>query len=217
MVLPPVDFDFCFLMKLPMNRFIFPIALFFSIASSVALAQRTDTRPVAGIADHPVQDFLLTHARVVVEPGVVLENASVWIEDGKIVQVGSDIQPRSGLRSIDMSGKTLYPGLIDLGLEADLPEFASNRGTPHWNPEITPQRSVAQTLENLPNIASLRRSGITTALLAPKDGILKGTSALVMTADAPLGAMPASSNRARPLRPSGPRPGRAAAAPPPRP
>ena len=175
-----------------MTRFPVPIALLIWIATSVipgnALAQRTDTRPDVGISEHKVQDFLLSNARVVLEPGIVIENANIWIEHGKITQVGTDLPPRNGLRRIDMSGKTIYPGLIDLGLEADLPEFSSNRGTPHWNPEITPQRSVANALENIPNIAALRRSGITSALIAPKEGIVKGTSALVMTADAPLAA-----------------------------
>ena len=153
-----------------MTRFPVPIALLIWIATSVipgnALAQRTDTRPDVGISEHKVQDFLLSNARVVLESGIVIENANIWIEDGKITQVGTDLPPRNGLRRIDMSGKTIYPGLIDLGLEADLPEFSSNRGTPHWNPEITPQRSVANTLENIPNIAALRRSGITSALIA---------------------------------------------------
>jgi len=162
------------------------VALSVSLFSPIAWSQKTDTRPDAGISENKINDFLLTNARVVLEPGVVIEQASVWIEDGKIVQVGSAIQPRQGLRVIDMTGKSIYPGLIDAGLEADLPEFTSNRGTPHWNPEITPQRSVATSAENLANTQNLRRAGITTALFAPKDGIIKGTSAVAMTADTPL-------------------------------
>jgi N-acetylglucosamine-6-phosphate deacetylase len=156
------------------------------LVPGLAFGQRTDTRPDAGIGEHKIQDFLLTNARVILEPGVVLERASIWIEDGKILQVGSEIKPREGLRVIDMSGKSIYPGWIDLGLETDLPEFTNNRGTPHWNPEITPQRSVAGTAESVSNLQALRRAGITTALFAPKDGIIKGTSALAMTADASL-------------------------------
>jgi N-acetylglucosamine-6-phosphate deacetylase len=87
-----------------------------------------------------------------------------------------------------MAGKSIYPGLIDIGLETDLPEFTAKGGTPHWNPEITPQRSVAATAESLSGLQALRKAGITTALFAPKDGIIKGTSALAMTADTPLAA-----------------------------
>lgn len=171
-----------------MNRALLSAFLLLIPFSSIAWAQRTDTRPDVGILDHKIEDFLLTNARIVLEPGLVIEKASIWIEDGKIAAVGEAIQPRDGLRVIDMSGKTIYPGLIDLGLEADLPEFVSNRGTPHWNPEITPQRSVAQTAESLPNLTSLRKAGITAGLFAPKEGIIKGTSVLAMTADSPLSA-----------------------------
>lgn len=169
-----------------MKRSIFSATLMFCLVSSSLWAQKLDTRPEVGIGDHKVNDFVLSNARIVIEPGTVIENASIWIQDGKIKDIGSSLRPREGSRVIDMAGKSIYPGWIDLGLEADLPEFSGNRGTPHWNPEITPQRSVASTVENLPNLASLRKAGITTALLAPKDGIVKGTSALVMTADSPL-------------------------------
>jgi len=173
-----------------MNRALIAATLIFLLflAPSIALAQRTDTRPDVGIADHKINDFLLTNARVILEPGVVLESASIWIENGKIIQVGTSIQPREGLRVIDMAGKSIYSGLIDVGLETDLPEFAAKGGTPHWNPEITPQRSVATTAESLSNLQALRRAGITTGLFAPKDGIIKGTSVLAMTSDSPLAA-----------------------------
>jgi N-acetylglucosamine-6-phosphate deacetylase len=173
-----------------MNRALLAATLIFLLflAPSIALAQRTDTRPDVGIADHKINDFLLTNARVILEPGVVLESASIWIENGKIIQVGTSIQPREGLRVIDMAGKSIYSGLIDVGLETDLPEFAAKGGTPHWNPEITPQRSVATTAESLSNLQALRRAGITTGLFAPKDGIIKGTSVLAMTSDSPLAA-----------------------------
>ena len=173
-----------------MNRALLAAALklLLCLAPPIALAQRIDTRPDVGIADHKINDFLLTNARVILEPGQVIESASIWIQDGKIVQVGASIQPREGLRVIDMAGKSIYPGLIDIGLETDLPEFTTKGGTPHWNPEITPQRSVAATAESLSNLQALRRAGITTALFAPKDGIIKGTSALAMTADTPLAA-----------------------------
>ena len=149
-------------------------------------AQKTDTKPDVGITENKVNDFLVTNARITVEPGVVIDQGSLWIQDGKIVAVGTSLRANAGLRVIDLKGKSISPGWIDAGLETDLPEFAPNQGSPHWNPEITPQRSVANSVETLANLQKLRRAGITTALFAPKEGILKGTSAAAMTADAPL-------------------------------
>jgi len=152
---------------------------------SILWAQKTDTKPDVGITENKVNDFLITNARITVEPGVVIDQGSLWIQDGKIVAVGTSLRANEGLRVIDLKGKSISPGWIDAGLETDLPEFAPNQGSPHWNSEITPQRSVANSVETLANIQKLRRAGITTALFAPKEGILKGTSAAAMTADAP--------------------------------
>ena len=153
---------------------------------SILWAQKTDTKPDVGITENKVNDFLITNARITLEPGVVIDQGSLWIQDGKIVAVGTSLRAYEGLRVIDLKGKSISPGWIDAGLETDLPEFAPNQGSPHWNPEITPQRSVANSVETLANLQKLRRAGITTALFAPKEGILKGTSAAAMTADAPL-------------------------------
>jgi len=153
---------------------------------SILWAQKTDTKPDVGITENKVNDFLITNARITLEPGVVIDQGSLWIQDGKIVAVGTSLRANEGLRVIDLKGKSISPGWIDAGLETDLPEFAPNQGSPHWNPEITPQRSVANSVETLANLQKLRRAGITTALFAPKEGILKGTSAAAMTADAPL-------------------------------
>jgi N-acetylglucosamine-6-phosphate deacetylase len=153
---------------------------------SILWAQKTDTKPDVGITENKVNDFLITNARITLEPGVVIDQGSLWIQDGKIVAVGTSLRANEGLRVIDLKGKSISPGWIDAGLETDLPEFAPNQGSPHWNLEITPQRSVANSVETLANLQKLRRAGITTALFAPKEGILKGTSAAAMTADAPL-------------------------------
>ena len=152
---------------------------------SILWAQKTDTKPDVGITENKVNNFLITNARITVEPGVVIDQGSLWIQDGKIVAVGTSLRANEGLRVIDLKGKSISPGWIDAGLETDLPEFAPNQGSPHWNSEITPQRSVANSVETLANVQKLRRAGITTALFAPKEGILKGTSAAAMTADAP--------------------------------
>jgi imidazolonepropionase-like amidohydrolase len=43
----------------------------------------------------------------------VLENTDVLVRDGRIAEVGSDITASAGAETIDASGRTLFPGLID--------------------------------------------------------------------------------------------------------
>lgn len=153
---------------------------------SLLFAQSVGTSPTAGIVENPNDSFLIKNARIVVEPGQTIEQGAIWVQEGRIVQVGPQIPTPPGARIIDLSGKTIYPGFVDIGLETDLPEWKSDQGTGHWNPEITPERSVARNATALSNTNKLRQAGITAALFAPKDGILKGTSAIALTENGPL-------------------------------
>ena len=156
------------------------------IAPGSLSAQTLNTSPTAGILDHPNQRFLLHGAKIICEPGNIIEQGSILIENGRIVQIGSQLPADPGARVIDLKGKFIYPGFIDAGIEAELPEWKNDQGTGHWNPEITPERSVATSANTLANTSKLRQAGITAALFAPKEGILKGTSAIALTENAPL-------------------------------
>ncbi len=156
------------------------------IAPGSLSAQTVNTSPTAGILDHPNQRFLLHGAKIICEPGNIIEQGSILIENGRIVQIGSQLPADPGARVIDLKGKFIYPGFIDAGIEAELPEWKNDQGTGHWNPEITPERSVATSANTLANTSKLRQAGITAALFAPKEGILKGTSAIALTENAPL-------------------------------
>jgi imidazolonepropionase-like amidohydrolase len=56
--------------------------------------------------------FVIRHARVF-DGHNVLKNTDVWVEDGKIKSVGKDLKVSSDVKTIDGTGDTLIPGLID--------------------------------------------------------------------------------------------------------
>ena len=105
------------------------------------IAQRpTTTVPEVGVRDRAPQFSALTNATVVTEPGEVLENATLLIERGRIVDVlvaGEDVPPSA--RVLDMSGKTIYPALIDAFSEIEVTETAAANA--HWNPKARPERT----------------------------------------------------------------------------
>lgn len=57
--------------------------------------------------------FALLNARVIVEPGQVLEKANVIIRDGIITEVGQNATIPGDASRIDLSGKTIVAGFID--------------------------------------------------------------------------------------------------------
>lgn len=68
---------------------------------------------MAGHSDKPAKKEAMSDI-------TILEHGSIWIEDGKIVEVGTDAEMREkyqgqldSVTEIDASGKTVTPGLID--------------------------------------------------------------------------------------------------------
>src|SRR5580704_8843207 len=97
-----------------------PIAVICALAGGLALAQ---TQP----ADSGI---LLRGGTVHTVSGPVIENGSVLMRNGKIVGVGKNLTAPDGYKVIDITGKDVYPGMIDaasrLGLETSSREEASD-------------------------------------------------------------------------------------------
>ncbi|MEQ1826969.1 MAG: amidohydrolase family protein [Pirellula sp.] len=166
-------------------RWSVPPTLLLTIFQAISLGQNTaGTKPETGILEHRNSVFAITNATVVSEPGKRFEKATIVIRDGKIVEIGTSVTPPAGSHVIDLVGKTIYPGIVDAGVELDAPPSDKQRGSPHWSSEITPERSMASAIAaNDASLAKLRKAGITTALVAPRDGIIKGTSAAILTSN----------------------------------
>jgi len=160
-------------------------ALGLSFFSGFSLGQRSaGTKPDVGILEHKNDCFAIQNVTIVPEPGRILEKATVVVRGGKIVEVGANVSVPPEAQIIEMTGKTIFPGGDDAGIEFDAPPSDANKGTPHWNSEISPERSMAEVIAaNEATMAKLRKAGITAALVAPRDGIIKGTSAVLLTSN----------------------------------
>ena len=64
--------------------------------------------------------LFITGGTIHIGNGQVIDNASIEVNDGKIVQIGANLTPSGDAKTIDAKGKQVYPGLIlsvtDLGL-----------------------------------------------------------------------------------------------------
>jgi imidazolonepropionase-like amidohydrolase len=58
--------------------------------------------------------ILIENAFIVPVKGMPIQNGALLIENGKIVQIGSQIEPPAGAQVIDASGKFVYPGFVAL-------------------------------------------------------------------------------------------------------
>jgi imidazolonepropionase-like amidohydrolase len=136
----------------------------------------------APAADTPVA---LTGGRIVTVSGAVIPKGTVVISGGKITAVGADVAVPPGATSVDVTGQTVYPGMIDALTTIGLTEIGSVPGSVDVsevgdvNPHIQAWVAVHPHSELIP---VARANGITAALAAPGGGLISGQSALVRLA-----------------------------------
>jgi imidazolonepropionase-like amidohydrolase len=124
---------------------------------------------------------VITNATVHVGNGQVLNNANVTITNGKIASVGTGAVP-AGAKTIDATGKHVYPGLIlpvsNLGLVDINSVRASSdaREIGDWNPNV---RALSAYNTDSKVINTLRSSGVLLANIAPQGSFLAGSSSVV--------------------------------------
>lgn len=66
-------------------------------------------------------DYALTNVRIVTAPGRVIEKGTVLIRNGRIAAVGPTVAVPAGVVTMDLSGNSVYPGLIDAATNIGLP------------------------------------------------------------------------------------------------
>lgn len=158
--------------------------LFVTLLGAVAAAAEPDTRPPDGLRDGTPQVHAFVGGKIVVAPGHVIESGTLVVRDGTIVAVGADVAAPADARVREVKGKTIYPGLIDAYSEVEVDPASLRQGAPYWNEQIRPQISVAAQFKADGELNKrLRSQGVTARLAAPKGGIIKGSSAVVMTGD----------------------------------
>ena len=87
--------------------------------------------------------WALTHAKVYIEPGSILDDATILIRDGLIENVGRDIRIPKDATALDMSGKTIYPGFIDSWVEISAQSEKITPHDAHWNHKVNARRNLS--------------------------------------------------------------------------
>jgi imidazolonepropionase-like amidohydrolase len=168
------------------------------VAGALAPPLHAQSRP------RPIQSYALTNARIVVSPGRVIEQGTVVLRDGRIVAVGANVEAPAGALPLDMTGMTIYPGLIDAASSTGLPPAtrAGGRGPGGGGPPAAFQQARQAEAEGPPpevrpdqpaadvwnptadELAALRDIGVTTLGLAFEGGIFPGRTSAVSVGEA---------------------------------
>jgi len=157
-------------------------ALLLAVAGS-ALAERV---AYLGATLHPIA-------------GPAIENGALLVSDGRIEAIGDRIQVPDDARSVDFSGRHVYPGLVHAGTVLGLTEIGSVAGTDDTtetgkiNAAIRAEIAINHdSMLFAPNVTG----GLLTANIMPTGGLIRGSSAAIslagwnwqgMTLEAPTG------------------------------
>jgi len=104
------------------------------------------------------------------------------IHDGKIADLGAVSTSLSGVKTIDCTGKHIYPGFIDGGTTLGLSEVGSISLTQDYRElgSFTPHMQALTAINpNAVAIPVTRTNGVTTVIAKTAGGLFPGTAALI--------------------------------------
>ncbi len=128
------------------------------------------------------QTIAITGGTVYPVSGPKIENGTVILRDGKIIQVGAGLAVPAGATRIDATGKWITPGLFHGGTTLGLVEVGSIDETRETSidGDVNAAFNVVEGLNPAATtIPVARMEGVTTAFIAPGDGLIGGQGAII--------------------------------------
>ena len=161
---------------------------------------------VSNAQNSGIDTYAITNARIVTVSGAPIERGTVVFRNGLITAVGANVIAPADARTIDGTGLTVYPGLIDAYTNLALPEASpvpspgrgggaaflfqqqstQRAGGPNSTQPagLQPETMVEEVIRtDSSDVESARNVGFTTALTLPRSGIWMGQSAVINLAD----------------------------------
>jgi len=150
--------------------------IIFFLLMAVSVSAQTPAPPQS-------QPVALTGGTIYTVSDGVIENGTIIFEDGVITAIGQNVQIPMGAERVDVSGKEIYPGMIDaytrMGIfeigAVDMTVDINEEG--NFNPNVTPE--IAFNPESR-HIGTARTNGVLTAVTTPGGGIISGQSSAMM-------------------------------------
>lgn len=150
-----------------------------------------------GIADQRAGAYAFRNANIYRADGSILGGGNLLVREGRIVEINDDDDVPAGYFPIDLAGKYVYPGLIDIYTDYGIPGLERPRDENGGGENLAPDdrarnvndairadfRAAAVFVPDEDEREELRGRGFTAVLSLLPDGIARGTSALITLGD----------------------------------
>ncbi len=176
-------------------RNVFFIALILGLFSGSSIAQKNGI-PLNGVYSPTHTVYAFTNAHLVISANQEIENGTLVIQDGKVLNAGAGIEVPVNAVVLDVNGKYIYPSFIDLTSTYGMPDVAkrkhtprpefvsTNNGTTYWNDAIHPQLNARdQFTPDSKTAQDLRKLGFGTVVSHQVNGVMQGTGVVVSLTD----------------------------------
>lgn len=137
-----------------------------------------------------------TNAKIYVTPNKILDNGTLLIQNGKVVQVGASVSLPKNTVVEDLQGKSIYPSFIDAfsSFGVKKPKRAEGNGRSaqygpsregfYWNDHIMAENNAVEAFKyDNKEAKNLRKAGFGVINAHIQDGIARGTGVLVALND----------------------------------
>lgn len=161
-----------------------PLVLALSAAAGSWSLARGEERTVESPGGELGRVHALVGADIVPRPGERISSGVILVRDGLIAALGTSVAIPPEAQVWDLRGQVVYAGLIEAHLYQGSAEQGGVGGATHENPAVRAERSVVDGLVLEPKeLKGLRGAGFTAALVVPREGVFRGSSALVNLRD----------------------------------
>jgi imidazolonepropionase-like amidohydrolase len=180
-----------------LKRILLSLLLVVGVAAQSAGAQSKKPKPSPAAASHSSSAAGASNETIALKGGKlltitrgVIENGVIVMQNGRITAVGgAGTSIPSGARVIDVTGMTVYPGLIDSETRLGLTEISADRMTNDQveiSDEIMPHMHVSDAFHAETALIPVDRvNGITNAIVAPaSQDTLPGQDSFIQLAGA---------------------------------
>ncbi len=170
------------------------ILVLFCCLPTIFLAQ--NNLNTNGVHSKNTPTYVFENATVHINGENSIHKGTVIIKQNKIIYVGGKTKTPNNAIVTDLEGKHIYPAFIELNSDFGLPSpivkkksnypqyTSSIKGAYYWNEAIHPEVNAIQDYSyDAKKAKELRKLGFATVLTHKKDGIVRGTGALVSLTD----------------------------------
>lgn len=166
--------------------------LFLGMCLFSRLFHAQTTFPENGVPHRTDAIYAFVHAEIHADSKTLLHDAIMVVKNGKILEVGTAVKLPPEAIVIDVKGGHIYPSFIELcsnyGVSNErpvrpastLPYESGIKGAYGWNEAVRPEVEAINLFQHDPAVADdYRKAGFGVILSSSRDGIVRGSSALV--------------------------------------